>query len=376
MYSVSTKKYNDILRRCYEKKTPLYVYGAPGIGKSEIPRQVFPEVAKEMKRKFLDWSDLTLDQKHDAIKNAGKYWIFCDQRVGMMDSTSLAGIPNMINTEMLENIPMSWIVYFTQEDAAGCIFFDELNLAAPTVAGQAYQIINDRTIVDRRLADDVYVFGAGNRAGLDQAYVHEMPLPLKDRFCEFEIEPDVQSWTEDYAAKHVNGHLVSFVNWKNSYLYRVDENKTVKASTPRGISRASKLIAGLDITSNETHMYISMSVGEAFATEFQAYIKHYKALSWDVILKDPKSVSNMTVDKLWAIVGGIIERYNTLSTKSIAKSAEVFEQYMDVVSAMPPDFGMVAIRMMKDSDGAKFRNYFSGYSKIAEMADSIGKYIL
>jgi len=376
MYTVSTKTYGQLLEKCYNTKTPLFAMGGPGIGKSEIPRQVFPGIAKEMKREFVEWVKLSQDEKSACIKNPEKYWIFCDQRVGQMDSTDLRGIPNMINSEMLETIPMSWVIYFTRPKAAGAIFFDELNLAAPVVAGQAYQIINERAIADRVLADDVYVFGAGNRAGIDQAFVHEMPFPLRDRFCEFNIEPDVQSWTEDYAAANVNSHLVAFIQWKNSYLYKVDEKKANKSSTPRGISRASRLIEGYDITSNDAHMLISISVGEAFATEFQAYVKCYSQLNWETLFKKPESIKDMSVDKLWAIIGGLGEHFGKLPEKQNAESQKRFEMIMSLVENMRKDFAIVGLRIIKDSNLTKFRKYATKWKGLNDMAKDLGKFIL
>jgi hypothetical protein len=377
MFTTNVKQYGMLLRRGYEKKVPMFIFGPPGCGKSELPRQVFPQIAKEMKRTFLEWTDLAIEQKLEAINNPEKYWVFCDQRVGQMDSTDLRGIPNMVNSEMLETIPMSWVIYFTKKGAAGSIFFDELNLAAPVVAGQAYQIINERAIADRRLADDVFVFGAGNRAGVDQAFVHEMPFPLKDRFCELEIEPDVESWTE-WASGKVNPHLVAFIQWKSSYLYKVDEKKSCKSSTPRGIVRASKMLEGEEVTSNNAHMLISISVGEAFATEFQAYVKCYSQLKWDNIFSKPEAVANMSIDKKWAVIGGLAEHFERLDSKVTTESQNMFNKIMSVVNVLEADFAVVSLRMIKGSEEslAKFRKFIKKYANVDKLVGKFGKFIL
>lgn len=347
MYSVNVRGYKTILQQCYEKKVPLYVYGGPGIGKSEVPRQVFSKIADSMGRKFIEWSNLTLDEKKELILHPETAFIFCDQRVGQMDTTDLRGIPNMVDVGMLETIPMTWAVALTQKNAAGAIFFDELNLAAPVVAGQAYQIINDRVIADRRLADDVYVFGAGNRT-TDKAHVFQMPFPLRDRFCEMGLSPDVDCWTEWAASAGVHSHLISFINWKATYLYKPDEKSDQKGSTPRGIVRASKLIKGLNFDDPRQidiiHQMVSISVGEAFATEFQAYVTCYSELNWDEIFKNPKTVSNFSIDKLWAIAGGLGDFYS----KGIKEQGE-FDRLIDVVKHMPTDYAIVSLRMIRDA---------------------------
>ena len=155
MYATTTKGYERILEACWKSKIPLYVYGGFGIGKSQIPRQVFKVKAESMNLIYREWEHTTEDEKMEMIGNPDKYFVLCDQRVGQMDSTDLRGIPNMMNTEMLKTIPYAWVIYFTQKLAHGVILFDELNLAPPSVAGTAYQIINDRTISDRKVGDDV-----------------------------------------------------------------------------------------------------------------------------------------------------------------------------------------------------------------------------
>jgi len=374
MYTINTETYAQVLDKCYKTKAPLFVYGPPGVGKSEIPRQVFPKTAKSMNRTYLDWVESTHDEKMAAIESPEKYWVFCDQRVGQMDSTDLRGIPNMINSDMLETIPMAWIIYFTSAKAAGAIFFDELNLAAPVVAGQAYQIINERAVSDRTLAKDVFVFGAGNRAGIDQAYVQEMPFPLKDRFCEVELQPSANLWIKNYAAKNVNPHLVAFIGWKASYLFKVDESKTNKSSTPRGIKRASDLMDGMDILSNEAHMYVSMSVGEAFATEFQAYTKHYADLDWDELLSNPSVIGEYKIDRVWAVVGGIVERMKCIEAKASPQNQALFDSYMDLVYPhMATDFAVSTLRMVRDQAGPQWKKFIKKYNKTAELSQKYSK---
>ena len=402
MYSVKTDSYAELLRKCYDIKTPLYVYGGPGIGKSEIPRQVFAELAKTMgthtrqaeidalgakltgKQKatdkvkgkvFVQWNTLTEVQRKACIANPDDYFVFSDQRVAQMDTTDLRGIPNMVNAEMLETIPMSWVIYFTQKDAHGAIFFDELNLAAPAVAGQAYQIIQEREISDRRIGDDVFVFGAGNRAQ-DQAHVFTMPFPLRDRFCEFEVTPSVPAWTE-YATGRINPHLIAFVNWKESYLYRVDNKGANKSSTPRGIERASRLIGDSEITSNEVHGLVSIAVGEGFATEFQAYCKHFKSLDWKQIYNKPATVTEFDIDKLWAIVGGMGEQFMKMNESIKNKdSVKLFNNMLKVILSMKEDFAVVSLRMFKDFDGKKFGKFLKNSSDFEEIVDRYAMYVI
>ena len=368
MYATTTKGYKAMLMDCYETKVPLMVYGGFGIGKSQIPRQVFSDLAESKKREFVYWEDTTDDQKNEIIANAKDYFVFCDQRIGQMDATDLRGIPNMMDTDKLKTIPYSWVIYFTQPEADGVIFFDEINLAPPTVAGSAYQIINDRTISDRRLSDNVFCMGAGNRAQ-DKAHIFEMPMPLHDRFAEVEIGVDVDGWCE-WAASNVNPHLVSFINWKPSRLYHADCKKGDKPSTPRSVERASRLLRDLDITDNHAFELVSIACGEAFAAEFQAYAKYYSQLNWDAIYKKPETVSKFELDKLFAVAGGMTDQFLK------GCKDERFEQMMQVCLEMRPDFAIVGLKMMKDGNNKKFKTQIKKCKHFKEIVKTHAKFII
>jgi len=369
MYTITTGGYQNTLRRCYDKKIPLMVYGGFGIGKSVIPRQVFSKIAESKGRKFVHWEDTTSEEKNEMIANPEKYFVFCDQRIGQMDSTDLRGIPNMLNCDMLQTIPYAWVIYFTQEKADGVIFFDEINLAPPTVAGSAYQIINDRTISDRRLGKDVFVMGAGNRS-CDNAHTFDMPSPLHDRFAEAEVKVDIEVWTE-WAYKNINPHLIAFIQWKQSRLYHVPENRNDKPSTPRAIERASILLGDdISIVSPEAFEQVSIACGESFASEFSAYVKFYSQLKWDTIYKNPETVEKFELDKLWAVAGGMAEQF----MKKVKD--ERFQEMMNVTTKMLPDFALVTLKMMKDGDSKMFKKQIKSCKNFQDIVQKHARFII
>ena len=381
MYKVKTQDYAMALKHCYDSKIPLMAYGGPGIGKSEIPRQVFRKEAQVLGLEFVEWSDTSLEQKQEMIANAEKYFVFCDQRISQMDSTDLRGIPNMSNSAILETMPMAWVIFFAQKKAHGVIFFDEINLAAPVVAGAAYQIINDRVCADRALSEHAYLMAAGNRHGEDKAFTFDMPFPLRDRFAEIEVSPDCEAWTK-WAAGKVNPHLISFVNWKESFLYNTQADSMDKASTPRGICRASKLIEGLDLSNVSdcvrANMMVSISVGEAFAAQFEGYCKHFQSLNWDKIYKNPETVKAFSADKMYAIGGGLAEHFGKAQAtlKDKKKLLEKFDAILSVVMVMPEDFAVVTLRMLRDQNDSAFRSSIKASDKFDEVVERYGKFII
>lgn len=375
MFQIDTRGYQEMLTIHYNTKTPLYVYGAPGIGKSAIPRQVFAEIAKKNDRKFMEWNDMTATDKDDAFKNPKNYFIFTDFRLGQCDTTDLRGIPNMTKADVLEYMPLAWVKYYASEGANGAIFFDELNLAPPVVAGQAYQIINDRVVSDIRLADDVYIFGAGNRAK-DKAHVFTMPFPLRDRFSEVEISINDEEWCKWAWKNDVNPHLIAFIKWKPSSLYHPAENTEDKGSTPRGVVRASKLMAGCgySIEHPTVRALTSCALGEAFSIEFHAYCEVASKIDLEALMNDPKSVKKLgSPDKLFAVCGLLGENLRKLKPTD-KRTAQLFE----IAHELPTEYSVVALNMIRISydSNAKFKQALTKYPRFTELLKSSAKYAL
>jgi hypothetical protein len=293
-----------------------------------------------------------------------------DLRASQLDTTSLVGIPNMTKTDLLENIPYSWVIYFTTIGADGVIFADELNLAPQIIQSITYSMIHDRVISDRRLAKDVYVFAAGNRTQ-DKAHTFDMPLPLRDRFAEAEMEIDVEHWIKWASNMGINPHLISFINWKPANLYNADKVKAEKPATPRGVERASRLLADYDIQDDKAHMLVSISCGESFATEFQAYCKVHQQLDWNHILSNPSCVGSMTLDKQYAVSAGIADQFKR-STGDIGLQTKL----LDVADQLREDFAVFSYRMVSSANRDAFKATMVKLNRTKLFATKYAKYLL
>lgn len=122
------------------RKIAPYIWGPPGIGKSDIVRQV---------AQTLNWS-------------------LIDLRLTRMDSTDLTGLPYLHEDSrqtiyyLPEFLPTEEMIKDWGKN--GCIIFlDELSAAEPRLQASAYELILDRRIGKYSLPDNVMVVAAGNR---------------------------------------------------------------------------------------------------------------------------------------------------------------------------------------------------------------------
>lgn len=353
MLSVTPSEYAAFIKATYRTNIALMVYGPPGCGKSEIVRQVGQELAQEQGRTYAEWAKLTPPFKRHALDNPADYFIVADERISGMDTTDLRGLPDFNNEkDWLITKPYMWMGYFCKPEASGLLFFDEINLAPPAVAGQAYEVILDRTVSDMKLSDHVNIIAAGNRIS-DKAGVYEMPMPLRDRFCEIEVEPSLKDWV-DWAIKNdINSKLIAFVTFRKKYFYNLDKCGDDKGSSPRGIARASKLIHDCDIESELTKKLISSSCGVGFAVEFMAYVKVFSQLDWKLILAQPSEIINnkTSIDVLIAIA---CEISSQIASCSDNEKKVWMKNLHKVMLAFPPEYSALAMSMFAKCKDQKF----------------------
>lgn len=350
MFQISTEDLKPTIQMLRKAAKPFLVIGTYGIGKSEMIFQSAIEEAEKNHKIFLDWNRTSKEIKKDAMLNPGKYHMFVDIRISQMDEGDLRGIPvigGVVNADAdneLKLITLGWINYITKPEASGTVFFDELNLARPSVTASAYSIINDRVISDRAISKDVFIIAAGNKES-DCDLVQPIPDPLMDRFAMAELKFSSKAWLE-WATANINPYLFAFCKWKPDGIHKPMQGE--KSVTPRGIFNASCALQNVDF-SKEKDVYkaIALCVGEGFAMEFLAYYKHVRALDWEALEKDPTLVEDYDTEKQYAVMGSAVAKIKIAANEEwsdIGTFLSTIVAPLTVVAYLPSDFVMATIK--------------------------------
>jgi hypothetical protein len=235
------------LLKAFKVQRPLFLWGPPGIGKSELVENI--------------------------TKDLGGYMI--DLRLGQMEPTDIRGIP-FYNKDSGK---MDWAppVELPDDELASqypvvVLFLDELNSAAPSVQSAAYQLILNRRIGKYRLPDNVVMVAAGNRES-DKGVTYRMPTPLANRFIHQEMKVDFASWQEWAVLNKIHKDVVGYLSFAKQDLYDFDAKSASRAfATPRSWSFVSELLD--DECDNDTLTnLIAGTVGEGLAVKFMAHRK-------------------------------------------------------------------------------------------------------
>jgi MoxR-like ATPase len=164
--SVTPNEAKASVRKCLKINRPIFLWGAPGIGKSDIIKQLGDELGREV----------------------------IDIRLPLWEPTDIKGIPFFNpETKTMEWGPPSELPM--DPDSKAIIFLDELNAAPPAVQAAAYQLVLNRRVGTYVLPKGVSIVAAGNRE-TDKGVTYRMPAPLANRFLHLELKVNFDDWQE------------------------------------------------------------------------------------------------------------------------------------------------------------------------------------
>lgn len=245
--TVGPKSAKRAIRRAFKSQRPIFVWGPPGIGKSDVVKQIGAELDAPV----------------------------IDVRLSLWEPTDIKGIPYFdANTGTMAWAPP--IELPSEESAAAhkhvILFMDEMNSAAPAVQAAAYQLVLNRRVGTYRLPDNVLIVAAGNREA-DRGVTYRMPAPLANRFTHLEMAVDWDDWFSWAAENRIHKDVVGFLTFSKKDLYDFDPKSGAKAfATPRSWSFVSEL---LDDDEDESVLadLTAGSIGEGLAIKFMAHRK-------------------------------------------------------------------------------------------------------
>lgn len=244
--SVTIAEARSRVLRCFKNKRPIFIWGPPGIGKSELIADIAGELGG----------------------------IVYDCRLGQMDPTDIRGIPFFNkNREVMDWAPPIDLPdpETAKQYPVVVLFLDEMNSAAPAVQAAAYQLILNRRVGKYVLPDNVVVVAAGNRDS-DKGVTYRMPSPLANRFVHLEIRSDFDSWFQWAVQKKIHQDIVGYISFSKKDLMDFDPKSASRSfPTPRSWSFVSEFLYDEGASNSELTDLIAGTIGEGLAIKFMKY---------------------------------------------------------------------------------------------------------
>ena len=297
-----------------ESKIPVFIWGAPGIGKSSIVKQVAKERGLE----------------------------FTDLRLSLMDPTDLKGIP-FFDKENNEAVWAKPNFLPKDPDSQGILFLDEINTAPPSVQASAYQLVLDRKVGDYELPSGWSIVAAGNNES-DRGVVYRMPPPLANRFVHLDMEVDFEDWKTWAYKNGIDNSVIGFLNFDKEKIFLFDPAKNEKSfPTPRSWEYVDKVLK-TGLSSSLLYDTIAGAVGKESATAFLSFRAVMDKLP-DIEKVVSGEVSEFSTDNqvLFALTTGIVS--NIYHDNTPDKVDNVLKLSLN----LPPEFAVMLVKDLQQN---------------------------
>ena len=294
----------DSICNLYKAGQPLYIWGAPGVGKSQVVSQAADKIGIELR----------------------------DVRAVLLDPVDLRGLPKID-----ENNITTWSAPdFLPVSGEGILFLDELNAAPPLVQASCYQLILDRRIGEYRLPDGWYVVAAGNRE-TDRAVTSRISSALANRFTHVDFEVNLEDWVRWAWTNKISEEVIAFLRFRPVLLHDFDPKRNEKAfPTPRSWEFVSHILKS-ELREDLLFELISGTIGRGAAAEFTGFLKIFRELpDPDDLIENPADWHPPADEPalLYALSQVIASR---------ARSSKI-DKIIDFASTMPKEFEILIMR--------------------------------
>ena len=224
---------------------PVFIWGAPGIGKSAIVQEFADSLGLE-----------------------------CVSLLGsQLAPEDIIGVPQ-IRDGFSQFCPPRTIA----RSQPYVLFLDELNACTSEVQKAFYSLIHERRIGEYHLPEGSIVVGAGNRAQ-DNAITRPMSSALINRMFHVELTASPRLWLEWAVQHNIHPYIYDYISSRPDHLWSKPPKSEEPFSTPRSWHMLSDAIHsyGPHVREDSLRILAAGSLSPQHATQFLAYIRQVRS---------------------------------------------------------------------------------------------------
>ncbi|MDE6673450.1 MAG: AAA family ATPase, partial [Acetatifactor sp.] len=297
------------------RQRPIFLLGAPGIGKTAIMEQI----AQEMGIALVSYS-MTHHTRQSALG------------LPFIAHRTYGGQEYDISEYTMSEIIAA--IYETMEESGireGILFLDEINCVSETLAPAMLQFLQYKVFGRHQVPEGWVIVTAGNPPEYNKS-VREFDVVTMDRLKIMEVEADYRTWKEYALERHLHSAVLNFLDLKKEYFYHMEITARGRSYvTARGWEDLSEILhhyeeESLKVDETLVGQYIR---NERIVREFTAYYDLYQKYQKDYrvqeILEGSPTVQAIararqaSFDERLSLVGMLLDRM-------LADMQEVMEQ--------------------------------------------------
>lgn len=257
------------------RQRPIFLIGAPGIGKTQIMEQI----ARECELGLVSYT-ITHHTRQSAIglpfisKN-----MYGDKEYSVTEYTMseiIASVYDKIEETGLKE---------------GILFIDEINCVSETLAPAMLQFLQCKTFGNHAVPEGWIIVAAGNPPEYNKS-VREFDVVTMDRVKKIEVEPDFSVWKEYANLQEIHPAVIAYLTARISHFYKMETTVDgIFFATPRGWEDLSRLIQvyeklGKQVDQEVVVQYIQYpKIAKDFANYLELYYKYQADYQIDEIME-------------------------------------------------------------------------------------------
>lgn len=286
------------------RQRPIFLLGAPGIGKTAIMEQI----AQELGIALVAYS-MTHHTRQSALG------------LPFITKKNYAGQEISVSEYTMSEIIAS--VYDTMEQSGfkeGILFLDEINCVSETLAPSMLQFLQYKVFGRHRVPEGWVIVTAGNPPEFNKS-VREFDVVTMDRLKLLEVEPEYRIWKEYGVERRIHNAIINYLDLKKDHFYCME--MTVKGRsyvTARGWEDLSQMLylyeeEQLTVEESLVGQYIRNDrIVKEFTAYYDLYNKYKKDYHIEDILDGQASVQAMArakdaaFDERLSLLGMLLDR--------------------------------------------------------------------
>lgn len=254
------------------RQRPIFMLGAPGIGKTAVMEQI----AQELGIALVSYS-MTHHTRQSALG------------LPFITKRNYGGEEFSVSEYTMSEIIAS--VYDTMEASGikeGILFLDEINCVSETLAPSMLQFLQYKTFGRHKVPEGWVIVTAGNPPEYNKS-VREFDVVTMDRLKILYVEPDLKTWKEYASERRLHGAIINYLDLKKDHFYVMEMTTRGKSYvTARGWEDLSQILylyeeEGYEVNESLVEQYIR---NERVVKEFTAYYDLYNKYKKDYRIEE------------------------------------------------------------------------------------------
>ncbi|MEG0015614.1 MAG: AAA family ATPase, partial [Gordonibacter sp.] len=239
------------------RQRPVFLVGAPGIGKTAIMAQI----AQELGIGLVSYS-MTHHTRQSALG------------LPLIVHENYEGLEYEASEYTMSEIIASVYAYIKKSGVRqGILFLDEINCVSETLYPSMLQFLQFKTFGRHAVPEGWIIVTAGNPPEYNKS-VHEFDIVTLDRVKKVSVEPDFDAWKAYAVSKGTHPAILTFLEIKKHRFYSIEASLEGKSFvTARGWDDLSDIIGVFERLGKpvDFDLIVQYVQSEAIAREFAAY---------------------------------------------------------------------------------------------------------